>query len=280
MNSLRHRQFFSSRRAQSGKWLWRLAMMIAACLAGMSIGFQAEGIRADTLPGQVNVVRSPHLYTRVEVHPVYEAPQDAGTPMYVTHQGQQHVFRVHDGGAGSSPRPVVLLLHGANRDGRSMIDTWKAVADQHGFLLMAPDAQGSSWQPRIDSPAAFDAMIQRLARDIPIDPNRLFLFGHSAGAVYAQILANRLPRPWKAVSTHGGAVDADAIVKAENAPPIQIILGTRDALFPLTSAKETAAHLAQAGHAVEFVEIPEHTHWYYATAPDINAAAAAFFLEQ
>jgi predicted esterase len=41
--------------------------------------------------------------------------------------------------AGRKPKAAVVLLHGAGRDGLSMLDMWQATADRHDLLLIAPN---------------------------------------------------------------------------------------------------------------------------------------------
>lgn len=41
--------------------------------------------------------------------------------------------------------PLVILLHGAGRDGLSVVEMWKDIATEHGIALLAPNARGASW---------------------------------------------------------------------------------------------------------------------------------------
>lgn len=182
-----------------------------------------------------------------------------------------HLYGGADGG------PAVLLLHGAGRGGRSMIDMWRAAADRHGLRLIAPDSLGETWDLSVDGPAFLTAAVGEAGRLRPFDPARLHLFGHSAGAAVALLLANRAPGPWRAVATHGGLLPARLVAPARGAPPVRMYLGTEDHLFSLADARETARALAEAGHATELVEIDGHTHWYYVIGPTLSEEAWRFF---
>jgi len=37
-------------------------------------------------------------------------------------------------------KPAIILLHGADRDGLSVIDMWASLADREGLILIAPDS--------------------------------------------------------------------------------------------------------------------------------------------
>lgn len=87
-----------------------------------------------------------------------------------------------------APQPVVVLLHGANRTGHSMVDIWHEVAEAQGL----PD------------PSAVKAILAQARTLYAADPERLFLFGHSKGGIAAQVWANRTVAPWKAVGVYAG----------------------------------------------------------------------------
>ncbi len=42
-----------------------------------------------------------------------------------------------------SALPLVILLHGAERDGLSLIEMWSETAKRHGIALLVPDARGA-----------------------------------------------------------------------------------------------------------------------------------------
>ena len=52
----------------------------------------------------------------------------------------RYVQFVPDTGADNSAIPAVVLLHGSNGDGRSMVREWSDLARRIGIVLVAPDA--------------------------------------------------------------------------------------------------------------------------------------------
>ena len=40
----------------------------------------------------------------------------------------------------SAPPPLIVLLRGSGRDGKSLIDPWAPLAKKEGFVIVAPDA--------------------------------------------------------------------------------------------------------------------------------------------
>lgn len=201
----------------------------------------------------------------------YSAPPFRALRQGIVHADRARTYYLYaPEGIGRAPRPAIVLLHGARRTGRSMIDIWRATADRHGAILVAPDSLGLTWRPSDDDPAFFLSVLQDANAKAPIDGSRVYLFGHSAGAILATLYANRVPMRWRGVATHAGVLDGSSVAAADVAPPMRHYLGTQDHLFPRQAAEETATALAEAGHQVELVLIEGHTHWYYVIGPYLS----------
>ncbi|MFT3690821.1 prolyl oligopeptidase family serine peptidase [Paenirhodobacter sp.] len=212
-------------------------------------------------------------------NPTYNEPETIGETVPFDVDGA--VRRVHlyipEGATGAS----VLLLHGANRTGRSMLDMWRAEADRSGTVLIAPDAAGDSWNPEADPPQFLIAALNAAVKKVQLDHDRLFMFGHSSGGLLAQLYANQVPGPWRAVATHGAAVPVQALRSPAAKPvPVRLYLGAGDHLFPPRRGRMTADALIAAGHPVDLVTINRHTHWYYTIGPWIARDCADWFAAQ
>jgi pimeloyl-ACP methyl ester carboxylesterase len=92
------------------------------------------------------------------------------------------------------------LLHGAERDGRSMLDMWQHLGRDMRIVLIAPNALGKGWSPDTEGDAFLKQVLDEAAKIYAFDPARVYLFGHSAGANHALRLANRTKGPWRAVA--------------------------------------------------------------------------------
>lgn len=171
-----------------------------------------------------------------------------------------------------SPRPAIVLLHGAGRDGRSMLDMWQSVAKAADLNLIAPDASGrGGWSYANDGENFVSAVLKSAMEQYNIDPDQIYLFGHSAGGVMAQHITNSSNGPWRVVATHAGFVSADDVRSNPAARPFYMYLGDKDRRFSIPAARATAAALAGAGHEVKLIVIPNHTHWFYKAGPAIAA---------
>lgn len=176
----------------------------------------------------------------------------------------------------SGPAPLILLFHGAGRDGLSMIDMWQAVADENGLVLVAiDDINGAPGE--IPDGGFLQQVIEAASAAYPIDRDRMFLFGHSAGAVTAQLVANRVIGPWRGAAVHAGYVNPAQLLRIDDAPPVRHYLGTSDNIFDVEGARISADYMARAGHDFDLILIPGHTHWFYEGGPDFAADAWAWF---
>lgn len=170
---------------------------------------------------------------------------------------------------GNTPRPTLVLLHGAGRNGLAMIDMWRDFALAENINLIAPNSLAKSWFFTDDGSRFMDAVLADAEKHFNIDYNQLYLFGHSSGGVMTHLLANRTNGPWKAVASHGGVINSENIRDKAEGVPITLYIGTEDEVFSLRSVRRASMLLAGAGHKVTLYTIPEHTHWYYDIGPKL-----------
>jgi phospholipase/carboxylesterase len=182
------------------------------------------------------------------------------------------------------PVPLLVALHGSNRNGLSIAEKWKDLATKEGFALVAPDASTSvGWVSPADGPDFLHELISDLTKKYPIDTHRMYVYGHSGGATFALYMGLFESEYFAAVAIHAGALrpDDDVIVKrATRKIPFYIAVGTVDAFFPLSAVHATRDLLTNNGFSVQLIEMKGHDHWYYDLAPKINAEAWAFLKTQ
>jgi predicted esterase len=181
----------------------------------------------------------------------------------------------------ASKPPLIVTLHGSGRDGLSLVEKWKDIADQEGFIVAGPNAMNSAkWSPTDDSPDFLREIIQQLKGRYSIDPKRVFLFGHSGGAVYALNLSMSESEYFAATAVHAGSwrssEEASYVRLAKRKTPIAIFIGDVDQYFPIDSVKKTEELLKSNQFPVQVTVMKGHDHWYYDLAPDINRNAWTF----
>jgi len=178
------------------------------------------------------------------------------------------------------PTPLLVLLHGSGRNGQSLMDKWKDLGNKEGVVLIAPDAIASQgWRIPGDGPEFLHNVISEVKAKHPVDPRRMYVFGHSAGASFALYMGLFESEYFAAVAIHAGGLQPNDNVIVERAArkiPIYIAVGTVDRLVPLEGVRATRDMLVKSGFEVQLIEMKGHDHWYYDLAPKINAAAWEF----
>lgn len=183
--------------------------------------------------------------------------------------------------------PAIILLHGARRSGIVMAEKWKKSADRHGIKVFAPTGQAGQYfhgkdadkglaADRLDNDMAAK-LIEKIKTDDSVDPARIYIFGHSDGAIAALRIGAAQSENLAAVAIHAGYIyDEDhlaAIRAAKRKIPHCLFIGTRDRVFPIDQVHYAAELIADEGHNTLVTEIEGHSHWYYTLAEWINEEA-------
>ncbi len=192
-------------------------------------------------------------------------------------QGRKRAYYLFVPGSikADTPVPLLVMLHGSGRTGLSLVEKWKDIAGREGFIIVGPDSSDTrGWSSPADGPAFLYDLVESLRAKYPINPRRLYLFGHSAGAVFAMNMAMLESEYFAATAVHAGSWrderESAVMDYAKRKPPLAIFVGDKDNFFPLSSVKATEAALKERGFPLELTVIKGHTHWYYDKAPEIN----------
>jgi poly(3-hydroxybutyrate) depolymerase len=190
----------------------------------------------------------------------------------------QEIFVPH---SASTPAPLLVLLHGSFGKGRDMVREWMDIAQREGIVVVAPNASDDEhWRLVQDGPAFIQAAIDAVAAKHPIDRRRIYLFGHSGGAVYALTLSMLESERFAATAIFAGAwrnrKEYAPLQLAKRKIPVAIYLGDQDELFPVRSAEQTITALQAAGHPVSLTILPRRRHAYRDAAPAVNELAWRF----
>jgi poly(3-hydroxybutyrate) depolymerase len=170
--------------------------------------------------------------------------------------------------------PLLVTLHGSGRDGSVILEKWRGLADKEGIILVGPDSKNSQmWQAPEDGPVFLRDVVEEVKSSFPIDPRRVYLFGHSAGACFAFQMGLLESDYYAAAAIHAGVMrlQDDVLFQYANRKiPFTLFIGADDTLFPVADVKRTRDALLERGFIAEYTEIPHHDHNYYVLAGDIN----------
>lgn len=208
--------------------------------------------------------------------------KDDITKELITSQGKTRAYYLYVPSTlkPGSPAPLIVTLHGSNRTGVTLVEKWKDLAKKEGIILAGPDATDlRGWGSPQDGPDFLRDLVEELKSKFPIDGKRVYLFGHSAGAVFALEMSLMESQYFAATAIHAGDLPKDSIPLIEMAKrkiPMSIQVGDSDEYFPVKAVRETKEALKAAGFPVELTEIPNHDHWYYDKASQFNQTAWEF----
>jgi polyhydroxybutyrate depolymerase len=208
-------------------------------------------------------------------------------------RGRQRQFRlvVPSKVDAARPTPLVFAFHGIfeGKDfmpGYSHLD---GLADQQGFILVYPDGDGKVW-PLVmeyagEDLAFFDALYDRLCSRYNVDLNRVYLVGMSNGAYFSHLVAAQRSDRIAAVAVHSGGLSctwpgmpASSEIHAPRKYPVLIVHGDADTIVYVEEGRRTRDAYKKWGHAVEYVEIPDHPH-QWAHDQGINERIWKFLIE-
>src|SRR4030095_16175013 len=218
--------------------------------------------------------------TGLFAQPAFATPPDVVHDT-ITSGGRKRSYYLFVPDTVKAPAPLVVLLHGSGHNGRSLIDQWQDLAAKEGVRIAVPDSDDpSAWVLGKDGPDFLHDLVEALKSKHPINPRRVYLFGHSGGAVFGLVMSTVASEYFAAVAVHAGAfrsqTEIEMISSAKRKIPISIWVGTSDPFFSLREVRATRDAFGAKDIVVQVNEIPGHDHNYYGIASRINASAWEF----
>jgi phospholipase/carboxylesterase len=155
------------------------------------------------------------------------------------------------------PTPLVLSLHGAGGNARQGLALLQGLADEAGFLLLAPSAQQRTWDvirggygPDV---SLIDRALEQAFGRYKVDPARVAIAGFSDGASYALSLGITNGTLFSHVIAFSPGFMAPA--GQEGAPRFFISHGTEDRVLPIDRcSRRLVPRLQGASYRVHYLE--------------------------
>jgi predicted peptidase len=162
---------------------------------------------------------------------------------------------------GAKRWPLVLFLHGAGERGTDLTAlsrtglTKLAGTRTLPFILVAPQVP----EDEIWSTVALAALLERLTRDLPVDPDRVYLTGLSMGAFGAWELATAYPDRFAAVVLISGGGNPVPACRLRSVP-VWLVHGRKDDVIPVEESELLARRLEACGGRVRLTVYPDVGH--------------------
>ena len=184
--------------------------------------------------------------------------------------------------------PLVLFLHGAGERGadnrKQLIWFWNAhnpsvltrpeVAAAKAFAVMPQCPDGKQWvnvpweKGSYQSPEVSESLqlalelVEALLKELPIDPDRVYVTGLSMGGYGAFDAIQRRPDLFAAAAPVCGAGDPSKAATIAHIP-VWAFHGEKDGVVPTTGSRDMVAALKAAGATPRYTEYKgvEHNSW-------------------
>jgi len=117
--------------------------------------------------------------------------KDDITKELITSKGKERAYYLYVPSTIKGPAPLIVMLHGSGRTGVTLVEKWKDYAKKENIIIAGPDATNlRGWGSPQDGPDFLHDLVEELKTKYPINPRRVYLFGHSAGASLVAILVS------------------------------------------------------------------------------------------
>lgn len=179
---------------------------------------------------------------------------------------------------GTTALPLVIALHGLGANEDSFFDAYSKLppqlAEKHGFLMAAPlgyrvdGFYGSTIMGSGDAAARRrveysekDVMevLRLMKANYKVDDSRIYLIGHSMGAIGTWAIASKYPDIWAALVPFSG-VGSAALAERMKGIPQFVVHGDTDPTVNVSGSRTMVAALKKLGADVTYVEVAGGNH--------------------
>ena len=164
----------------------------------------------------------------------------------------------------SSTYPLLVLLHGMGGDENTMFDGYGngavlKAAEHHSYLVVCPKGREPAAMYRGSAEQDVLDVLADVRRAYKVNPNRIYLAGHSMGAYGTWSVAADHPEFFAALAPISGGGDAAIAPKLKGLPQF-VVHGDADPTVPVTQSRLMVQAMKQAGAEVQYIEVPGGNH--------------------
>jgi len=190
--------------------------------------------------------------------------------------------------------PLIVALHGLGGSEDSFFESYEKrlplLAEQRGNIIAAPlgyrpdgfygwgvgEAPADPATRQLQQRSEQDVMdvLARVRQDYRIDENRIYLMGHSMGAIGTWRLAAKYPDIWAAIGPVAGS-GAPATVEKMRGIPQVVVHGDNDPTVSVAGSRTMVAEMKRHGVDVHYIEVPGGNHTSV-VAPNLEAIVGFF----
>ena len=195
--------------------------------------------------------------------------QSGSVEKTLTFDGRDRTYRVHAPEMTAPARgfPVLIVLHGGGGNGKIIerVTGFSDLADREGFIAVYPDGTGQrsqilTWNAHnccgyayakdVDDVGFISALIDQLVVEYDVDPSRIYVTGHSNGAMMTFRVACELSDKIAAAAPYAGALNTDSC-PATDPVPMLIMNGDADENVPVAGGTSVGVGVASQDGRVD-----------------------------
>jgi len=181
------------------------------------------------------------------------------------------------GYAASKATPLVIALHGLGGNEDGFFDNYEQLppklSEQHGFLLASPlgfRRDGFYGSNLMGGDAAAKRRSEYSEKDVlevlrlmkaayNVDESRIYLIGHSMGAIGTWALGAKYPQTWAALVSFAGT-GSPALAEGMKGIPQFVVHGDADNTVNVSGSRNMVAALKKLNANVTYIEVPGGSH--------------------
>jgi poly(3-hydroxybutyrate) depolymerase len=195
---------------------------------------------------------------------------------------------------GTKAYPLIVALHGLGGTEDAFFDNYEKklppLAESHGYIVAGvlgyrvdgsygwglgnPPADPNTRRTQDLSEQDVMQVLQRVKQEYKIDESRIYLLGHSMGAIGTWKIAPKYPDIWAAIAPFSGSGAAATLERIRAVPEI-IVHGDNDPTVNVAGSRTMVAKLKEMGTEFKYIEVPGGVH-SDVVAPNL-AAVVEFF---
>jgi predicted peptidase len=189
---------------------------------------------------------------------------------------------------GTRSFPLIIALHGLGATEDSFFDGYNkrlpALAEEHGYVVAAPlgfrvdgfygygvigSSEPAARQRTEMSEKDVMEVLRLMRASYKIDPTRIYLMGHSMGAIGTWAIAAKSPEIWAAIAPFSGLGSPASVERMRHIPEF-VVHGDADPTVNVSGSRTMVAEMKKLGVEVNYVEVPSGNH-INVVAPNLPA---------
>jgi poly(3-hydroxybutyrate) depolymerase len=195
---------------------------------------------------------------------------------------------------GSRAYPLIVALHGLGGTEDAFFDNYNKalppLAEQHGYIVAGvlgyrvdgsygwgvgnPPTDPTTRRTQELSEQDVLQVLAQVRQHYKIDDDRIYLIGHSMGAIGAWKIIAKHPEIWAAAATFAGSGAVDTVARFKHIPQF-VVHGDNDATVNVNGSRTMVATMKELGVEHRYIEVPGGSHGDV-VAPNIPGAVAFF----